>query len=92
MGLISEVAQMSVDGSPNITVGTGAIQTIEIIDTQQIPETEIIVPATTQVVEVEVPGVQGPPGVQNVYIQENNPAVQYGWGPEETGYVWIVIQ
>lgn len=40
-------------------------------------------------VVVEVPGMQGPPGVQNVYVQENDPAVEFGWGMEEKGYIWI---
>ncbi|HEY6021702.1 MAG TPA: hypothetical protein VIY48_18090 [Candidatus Paceibacterota bacterium] len=44
-------------------------------------------------VEIDLPvsltAQQGPPGVQNLYVQGTNPAVQYGWGPEEAGFIWV---
>lgn len=36
---------------------------------------------------IEIPVVQGPPGLQNVYIQEDDPSA--GWGEAEKGNVWI---
>lgn len=43
------------------------------------------------VTEVVTAGPQGPPGLQNVYIQTNDPSVEFNWGPEEEGFVWIQI-
>ena len=48
------------------------------------------VPATGEI-GIMTPGPQGEPGVKNVYVQELNPAVQYGWGPEQAGYIWIEV-
>lgn len=43
----------------------------------------------TVVTEVQVPGIQGAPGVQNVYVSSTDPST--GWGPEQSGYVWIKV-
>lgn len=48
---------------------------------------DIEIPNAIQVVTIEVPGPQGPPGVQNVYVQSTDPST--GWGVEEENYVWI---
>ena len=54
-----------------------------------IDETVTITPTPATIVQVTTEGPQGPPGLQNVYIQSNDPAVEFGWGPEEEGFVWL---
>ena len=77
MSTIFDIAQVTVDDNLfDITgVSIGFSTTFPIV--------------TTDSIIVEVPGLQGPPGLQNVYAQTANPATQYGWGVEETGYIWL---
>lgn len=74
MSTVFDVTGISVDGL------TSAIDTTPAVD---INVDEVLT------VEVQVPGMQGPPGVQNVFPQSNNPAVEFGWGPEEEGFIWL---
>lgn len=52
-------------------------------------------PATTNVVQVQVPGAQGPPGLQNVFVQSTDPSKDGSgntiWGSAETNYIWIQV-
>lgn len=77
MSTIFEVTSVTVDDNlfniSGAAIGFNVTYPIETVDT----------------VTVEVPGLQGPPGLQNVYAQTTNPAIQYGWGVEETGYIWL---
>lgn len=58
-----------------------------------IDETIDVMPPASGVIEVEVAGPKGDPGVQNVYAQSTNPATIPGeeWGPLQEGYIWLEI-
>lgn len=71
------------------TAFSSGIDSIEITDGTSFPSVTLTVPEDVETLTVEVPGVQGPPGLQNVYIQSDDPSS--GWGPEQAGYVWIQI-
>lgn len=36
-------------------------------------------------------GPQGPAGDQRVFARLSNPALDFGWGPEDAGKVWIEV-
>jgi hypothetical protein len=44
-----------------------------------------------EVVEIEVPGLQGPPGDQMIYPQPTSPAIEYGWDEDDAGKIWIQV-
>lgn len=90
MSTVFDVTSVIVDGG-NPAIFDTAIDTVTISDVTTTPSVTIDSPETVDVVTVEVPGMQGAPGVKNVYVQEANPATQYGWGVEETDYIWIPI-
>jgi hypothetical protein len=54
-------------------------------------EVAVLTDNPVQLVEVVSEGPQGPKGVQNVYIQSNDPSVQFNWGPAEEDYIWIKV-
>lgn len=74
-----------------IAIAGGNVTTVEITTSLAVPTYSIEVPNSVATVEVAVPGVQGPAGAQNLYAQVEDPAVQYGWGANEKGYVWIPL-
>jgi hypothetical protein len=88
MSLVFDAKSITVDGGTSVDVDLN-VASIEINAALPVTEVSVEVPNATQTVQVEVPGMRGPAGVKNVYIQPNNPAVEFGWGPEETNYVWI---
>lgn len=90
MGLISDVTAVEIDGGSPVPFDVSN-PVIEIQDTTTPPSISIQVEATSQIVEVQVAGPQGPPGLQNVYPQTNDPSVEFGWGPEEAGFVWLQV-
>ena len=67
-----------------LTVGQGTVPLGPVVTV-----VDVVVPTATLV--VNVPGVQGPPGLQNVYVQANDPAVEFGWGAEQEGFLWAQI-
>lgn len=90
MSLVWDAKSLLVEGNPELALAQ-SVATVEITTTLAVPEVTLDVPNSTQTVQVEVPGLQGPPGVQNVFIQPNDPAVEFGWGPEDAGKVWIPL-
>lgn len=90
MSTIYDVASMSIDGGTNVNV-SAPLSTITVVPALVDQTITIVPPASTSIVEVQTAGPQGAPGLQNVYIQSNDPSVQYGWGPEETNFVWIQV-
>lgn len=90
MSTVFDVTSIVVDGGTPAAFDT-AIDTVTISDVTTTPSVTISNPETVDVVNIEVPGMQGPPGLKNVYIQSENPATQYGWGIEETNFIWIPI-
>lgn len=90
MGLISDVTDLEIEGEDTISIAA-AVSSITIEDAFAVPDITITPFAGPEILEVQVAGPQGPPGLQNVYIQSNDPAVEFGWGAEEAGFVWIQI-
>lgn len=90
MSLIWDAKSILVDGDSAIAVDLN-VATVEVNVALPVTEVSVSVPNSTQTVQVEVPGLRGPAGLKNVYIQAINPAEQYGWGPEETNFIWIPI-
>jgi hypothetical protein len=88
MSLIWDVRSIEVDDQPEAVIGLN-VDTIEITVDGVVTEVNLDFPNATETVQIETPGVQGPPGVKNVYIQTADPAIQYGWGPEQENYIWI---
>jgi hypothetical protein len=88
MSLVWDVKSLAVDNASDMAVDLNEA-TIEITQSSAVPVVTLDVPNETQTVQVEVPGLRGPAGLKNVYIQPNNPAVEFGWGPEETNFIWI---
>jgi hypothetical protein len=85
---VFDVSGISIDGGSVLAVDAN-VDTVTISDVTTVPNVTISVPEEIESAIVEVPGIQGPPGLQNVYIQPNDPAVEFGWGPEQTNYIWI---
>lgn len=68
------------------------VEEIVITDATSAP-LDITVDVTEVVTEVnvEVPGVQGPPGLQNVFVGTAAEVAALGWGPEEADHIWIEV-
>lgn len=91
MSSVLEVTAISVAGAPAVTVGVGTTN-VQVTNAMTIPSVDITVPSPIQTVAVEVPGMQGPPGLKNVYVQWVDPSTEdpeNPWGPEEAGFIWI---
>ena len=91
MSTVFDVNALTVNGSGTTSMGT-SITDIVITDATIVPNVDIIVNSEVESIEVQVPGPQGPPGLQNVYVGPTDPSVLYGWGPEETDFIWIRTQ
>ena len=90
MGLISDVTNLEIEGEDTISIAA-AVSSITIQDAFVVPDITVTPFSGPEIIEVQVAGPQGAPGLQNVYIQSNDPAVEFGWGAEEEGFVWIQI-
>lgn len=86
MSTVFDAAAIVVDGSTSAL--QPAVSTVNVVVSQTIQSVNLTVPNTTSAIEVQLPGVQGPPGLQNVFVQSNDPAVEFGWGMEEKGFIW----
>jgi hypothetical protein len=72
------------------TINVGSVPTtITLQDSLTPMQVALTVNTSPEIVAVEIPGPQGPPGLQNVYVQTTDPAVQYSWGAAEANYIWI---
>jgi len=91
MSTVLEVTSVTVDADTSTTFTVEGVESVTIADA--ISPVTVTIDATDVVSEinVQVPGMQGPPGLQNVYVQPNDPAIEFGWGPEEAGYIWIEV-
>ena len=88
MGLISDVTSFEVDQVGEVSIVSN-MTVIDIDDAFAIPNIDLQEDAGPEFIEIQTEGPPGPPGLQNVYPQSTNPAVQYGWGLEETGFIWL---
>lgn len=86
MGLITDVTSLEIEGEDPIAVSSQTT-TVTIQDAFSVPDITITPATGPEIVEVQVAGPQGPPGLQNVYIQETAP----DWGPEQEGFIWAEI-
>jgi len=69
-------------------VAVGVPTSLTISDATTIPSVTINAPQTVSTLTISVPG---PQGVKNVYVQSNDPAVEFGWGADQTDFIWIQI-
>jgi len=88
---VFDVTAVTVDADTSTTFSVAGVDEVVITDATLVPDITLDAPEAVSGVIVEVPGMQGPPGLKNVYVQENDPAVEYGWGPEEAGFIWIEV-
>ena len=91
MSTIFDAAEISVEENPDVILGSGTIAVTEVTLSQDVQTVEIVVDGEVATAQVEVPGPQGPAGLQNVYVQANDPSAEYGWGPEQEGFIWAQI-
>lgn len=70
-----------------------SVDSITVTDAMSSPNVTLTVPTDISVVTISVPGLQGPPGAQNLYAQATDPSSVPGeeWGLSEKGYVWIEV-
>lgn len=92
MSSVLDVTEISVDGAPAF-VGSANVENVTITSAMDIPSVEIAMVEAVPTVAVEVPGTQGPPGLQNVYTGLTDPSTIPGeeWGIEQKGYIWIEV-
>jgi len=88
---VFDVDTISIDESDAIDFSS-KVESVEILVDSDIETVTITQPDDVRSVMVEVPGIQGEPGVKNVYVQSENPATQFGWGAAEKGYIWIEVE
>lgn len=81
MSTVFDVRQISATGADDVSFST----------VTSVPLINLSVPNTISSIAINVPGPQGPRGVQNVFVSSANPAVANGWGPAESGYIWIEV-
>jgi hypothetical protein len=91
MSTVFDINAISVNGGTTTSIGV-AITEVVITDAMVVPNIDINIQAEPETIEIQVPGVQGPPGLQNVYVGPDDPSVLYGWGPEEENFIWIRTQ
>lgn len=91
MSTIFDAAEITIDETTDVVLGSGSISTVDITLSQDVQTVEVTVDTEIATAVIEVPGPQGPAGLQNVYVQANDPAVEYGWGAEEAGFIWAQI-
>lgn len=94
MSTVFDVESVSIIEDTTTTFLDG-VDSVTITDATTWPSVTIDVPADMPAAIVEVPGVQGAPGLQNVYAQLADPSKdELGntiWGAEETGFIWIEV-
>jgi hypothetical protein len=90
MSLMADVANITIQDRPMMAVGR-VPQSMTITVPRDSLNIEVTVPQRAAHIDINVPGPQGPPGLKNVYVQQNNPAVEFGWGPEQEGFIWARI-
>ena len=93
MSTVFDVTSVEVQADTNTVFAVDSVQSVTISD--DMTPVSVTVDATDVVsqVNVEVPGIQGPPGLQNVHVGLTNPATIPGeeWGMAEKGYIWIEV-
>lgn len=88
MSTVFDVTAVTVDSGAPIAAAAD-VDVITISDVTTAPSIVIDQPDTVQSVMVEVPGLQGPPGLQNVFVGPDNPSA--GWGMAQKGFIWIEV-
>lgn len=91
MSTVFDVTGITVSADVEIPVTINSVESVTIADAMVTPTVTLESDLMVSQIDVEVPGPQGPPGVQNVYVGATNPATIPGqeWGAEEINYIWI---
>lgn len=92
MSSLFDVTQISVNND-EFTSSIDTVQEVTVQVLSDVTAVTITSDSLAEIVEVQVPGMQGPRGVQNVYVSQTDPSKdELGntiWGEEQEGYVWI---
>lgn len=88
MSTIYDVDAVAVNDAPASSFSV-ALDNIAVEYDPAVTNINLNVDATPQTVQIETAGPQGPPGLKNVYVQPNDPAVEFGWGMAQKGFIWI---
>jgi hypothetical protein len=92
MSTVFDVEGIFVEGESSVAIDS-AIDTITITDAMAVQNVTLDVPQELETTVIQVPGIQGPPGVQNLYVQSDDPRKDGNgntiWGTEKTNYIWI---
>lgn len=88
MSSLFDVTGIAVDEGQFVALIDG-IQQVTVQVDQPVSTVTITADSGPEVLQIEVPGPQGPPGLQNVYIQTNDPSIEYSWGMDEKDFIWI---
>lgn len=91
MSDVFDVTSVTIEGDTSTTFTFDGIESVVITDATSVPDVTLQVPEEIDAVTLEVPGMQGPPGDQNIFPQPNSPADEYGWGPEDAYKIWIEV-
>lgn len=73
MSTVFDVTAVTVNGGAPTSFGT-AIDNVLIQDAFQPINVTVTNPQDIETVEVAVPGIQGPPGLQNVFVSDTAPS------------------
>jgi hypothetical protein len=83
MASVNDIAVVDVgEEGPSVLFDADAL-TVSVTQPSNVSMVEITVPDDISTLTVETPGVQGPPGVQNLFVSDTAPA------DPEIGWVWI---
>lgn len=86
MSTVFDATTMNVEELGAVAVSTPT--TITFADAQTVPSVTVNATQPVTAINIEVPG---PQGLKNVYVQSNDPAVEFGWGAAQTDFIWIQI-
>ena len=90
MSTVFDVTSITIDDGAPLGLSAG-VDNVSISVVNVVETVTVSTPDPVDSAMVEVPGMQGAPGVKNVYVQLANPAVANGWGMAEKGYIWIEV-
>lgn len=72
MSTIFDVTAVSVEGNADVVISTATMPTITVTD-MTVPQVSLKVEQEVEVLQIAVPGPQGPPGVQNLFVSSTPP-------------------
>jgi hypothetical protein len=95
MSTVFDVTSVIINADTALTASVDAIDTATITDAMEPVTVSIDATEVVSQVAVQVPGLQGPPGLKNVYVSpaSEDPSKDSNgvtiWGLAEKDYIWI---